>query len=203
MLRAHHRQLHRGAGLPVQEHPRLLDRHLPGGKPGNGFQDVTRAQVGFGGRAVREHGDHADPALALGEHQANLSALPGPLLVILVLAGAQVARVRVQLGEQPVQGADGNPVEVRRLHVVVLDAVQHLAEDRQLLIGALADSAPQQAAGHHIADHQQGSRQGYGAHLAHCHLRIRPPVFAALFGGKSRVGALFSLSRRCWASCSL
>src|SRR5207248_9682288 len=95
----------------------------------------------FIGSATRYDGDHGSVSEAFGDGSPDAGfALTVMVLVVLVLGGGEVAGVRVERLEQPVQRTVGDLGDVRLLNVLTLDAREDFAINAELAVCAVVRS---------------------------------------------------------------
>ena len=91
--------------------------------------------AGLGGRRVVDRRHHLDDAVLHGDFDAEAAELAlGLDLHVLVGLGVHVARMRVERGQHAVDGVLDQRLLVDRLDIVAPHALEHVAEQIELLI---------------------------------------------------------------------
>ena len=157
---AHDGRLHRRARRAVEQRVGLGHGHVPRGKAGDGFENVSGAKSGFLRGAIGQHGNDHDVAEALGHRGADFTARRILLLflVVGVFAGAQIGGIGVQGFEQAVERSGGDGAQVGLVHVVFLDVLEDLAVNGQGAIGLVVVGLAEEVAETHVAEHQERQR---------------------------------------------
>src|ERR1700687_5832509 len=133
------------ARLAIEKIHGLAHGHVASGKSADGFENVAAANSRFGARTIRQHGENDDVTVALAERQPGLrrACIRELLLVLVVFAGREVAGLRVQGFQHPVQGTGGPRPHVGMVDVILLDFLQDFTVNGERLVGFVVGRAAQ------------------------------------------------------------
>src|SRR6202171_1789127 len=123
--------------LAIEKIHGLAHGHVASGKSADGFENVSAANSRLGARTIRQDGKNDDVTVALAERQPGLrrACIRELLLVLVVFAGREVAGLRVQGFQHPVQGTGGHRPHVGIVDIILLDFLQNLTIDGERLVG--------------------------------------------------------------------
>ena len=140
-----HSNLDSRAGLAVEKIHGLANGHVARSEPADGLENVAAANARLRARTIRQHGKHDDVAIPLAQCQAGFaSAGIGELLFVLVVfAGSEVAGLRVEGLQHPVQGAGCDRAHVGIVDIVLLNFLQNFAVHRERLVRFVVRRAAQ------------------------------------------------------------
>jgi len=165
---AHHGDRESRTWLPHQQIMNFANRHFPGALAFDGLNDVGVLQSGFVGGSTGNDRDDRSIAKELGNRGPDVAFGLGLVrFVLFVLSRAQIAGIRVQRFQQPMQSAVRHRGNVGLFHIFAAHPRQHFAVHLELRISAvfIGGANGVEAADYHEQQHCGGGSKNGGLNL--------------------------------------